>query len=107
MLLLRNMGHEVVCYSDGESFLSLARPRPGDDVIVDLKLPGISGAEIITALLQLDQPPRIIAMTGQGATAIRNELRGINVSHVLRKPLNADQLAACLAPVGLPCAPSD
>lgn len=98
-LLLRNMGHEVACYSDGESFLRTARPQPDDNVIVDLKLPGISGAEVITSLQRLEQPPRIIAISGQPATAIRKQLRGITVPHVLRKPLDADEVAACLGPV--------
>jgi DNA-binding response OmpR family regulator len=95
-LLLRNMGHCVACYGDGESLLRAARPRPDDTVIVDLELPGITGAEVIVALQRLERPPRIIAMSGQPAAAIRKQLRGIDVPHLLRKPLNADEVAACL-----------
>jgi FixJ family two-component response regulator len=93
-LLLRQMGHQVVCYGDGESFLSAPPPAPEDTVIVDLLLPGISGAEVIDRLQ--GSPLRIVALSGQSRIDIRKQLKGRRVAHLLRKPLTADAIAACL-----------
>jgi FixJ family two-component response regulator len=95
-LLLRNMGHQVLCYGDGESFLGAAPPAPEDTVIVDLLLPGISGAEVIDRLQKLEPPPRIVALSGQPRSNISKQLQGKQVAHLLRKPLTADAVAACL-----------
>jgi two-component system response regulator FixJ len=97
-VLLENMGHQVACYPDGETFLRAAQPVARDSVIVDLTLPGVSGQEVIRRLQQHDQPPRIIVISGQPEATIRRELSGIAVPHLLRKPLTIEDLAACLAP---------
>jgi len=97
MVLLRNMGHQVATYPDGESFLQAVPPGRDDDVIVDLHLPGISGSDVIRRLQALDCPPRIIALSGEPQAAIKKQLRGMRVPHLLRKPLTADDIAACLA----------
>jgi FixJ family two-component response regulator len=97
-LLLRNMGHRVLCYGDGESFLRAAPPAPEDTVIVDLLLPGISGAEVIGRLQEVEPAPRIVALSGQPHADIRKQLRGKHVAHLLRKPLTADAVAASLTP---------
>lgn len=96
MILLSSMGHEVACYPDGESFLRAPQPSGDDDVIVDLQLPGISGTDIIKGLQALEAPPRIIAMSGQPEPVIKQQLRGIGVPHLLRKPLTGDEVAACV-----------
>jgi FixJ family two-component response regulator len=95
-LLLRHMGHDVRCYGDGESFLNAPPPAPQDTVIVDLLLPGVSGAAIIERLQKFEPPPHIVALSGQPQAQISKQLQGIRVEHLLRKPLTADAIAACL-----------
>jgi FixJ family two-component response regulator len=97
-LLLRQMGHQVLCYGDGESFLNAPPPAPQDTVIVDLLLPGISGADVIGQLQEREPPLRIVALSGQSRVDIRKQLHGKRVAHLLRKPLTADAIAACLTP---------
>jgi len=97
-LLLRQMGHQVLCYGDGESFLNAPPPAPQDTVIVDLLLPGMSGAEVIDRLQEFEPPPRIVAVSGQPRVVIKKQLEGKRVAHLLRKPLTADAVAACLTP---------
>jgi FixJ family two-component response regulator len=94
--LLRNMGHQVLCYGDAESFLRAAPPAAEDTVFVDLLLPGISGAEVIGRLQAFELPPHIVALSGQPRAEIRKQLQGRRVAHLLRKPLTADAVAACL-----------
>ena len=67
-------------------------------MIVDLLLPGISGAEVIDRLQKFEPPPHIVALSGQPRADIHKQLRGKRVEHLLRKPLTADAVAACLPP---------
>lgn len=95
-LLLRSLGHDVRVYGDAESFLAAGGPQAADTVIVDLVLPGLSGAELVRELLKQPSPPRIAVISGQPQGAIDTQLRGLSVPHLLRKPLNAESLSHVL-----------
>ena len=95
-MLLEQYGQEVVVYPDAESLLAASPPSANDLVIVDLILPGISGVEAIQWLRELEDPPRIIVISGQSKNAISEQLRDIPAPPVIRKPLTEDKIAACL-----------
>jgi DNA-binding response OmpR family regulator len=86
--LLRNLGHDAFVYPDAESFFRAEPPRGTDTIIVDLLLPGISGARVIRWLRGLREPPRVIAISGQPQTAINLQIRELGQLQVLRKPLS-------------------
>ena len=46
-MFLNGLGLTVATYPDAESFLEGEPPLAGDTIIVDLLLPGISGAKVI------------------------------------------------------------
>ena len=48
---------------DGQEALDLARQLGPDVVLMDLRMPRVSGAEATRRLQQLPQPPRVIALT--------------------------------------------
>jgi FixJ family two-component response regulator len=88
--LFQNLGHDAFVYPDAESFFRSEPPAGTDTIIVDLLLPGISGARVIRWLRGLREPPRVIAISGQPQTAIDLQVRGLGKLQVLRKPLNSD-----------------
>lgn len=94
LMFLKGMGHDAYAYPDAESFLEIAPPGPDDTIIVDLLLPGISGARVIRWLQDLKRPPRVIAITGQPQAAIEKQTTGLRNVQVLRKPLNAETIAS-------------
>jgi two-component system, cell cycle response regulator DivK len=47
---LTRAGYSVICASDGEEGLRLARERQPDLVVLDMRLPKISGPELLRAL---------------------------------------------------------
>jgi DNA-binding NarL/FixJ family response regulator len=64
-LLLRRAGHHVVGTSDdAEAGEALILRRKPDVALVDLALPGMSGAELTRSLLASDPSVRIILYTG-------------------------------------------
>jgi FixJ family two-component response regulator len=89
LMFLRGMGQVAIAYPDAESFFSAEPPRPEDTIIVDLMLPGISGARVIRWLQELADPPRVIAITGQTQAAIEKQVQGLRNLEVLRKPLTS------------------
>lgn len=88
------LGHEVRCFADAESFFSAGVPDQEDTLIVDIGLPGMDGGKVIAWVNALAEPPRILAITGQSHTAIRDFLDGTPATQLLRKPLSATELAA-------------
>ncbi|MBT9292008.1 response regulator [Prosthecodimorpha staleyi] len=94
--LLQAMGHAVSAYDDAETFLVEAEPQPQDVLIIDLGLPGMSGAEAIREVTGRGWSPRIICITGQAQKTIDESLRDMPSTQVLRKPLSGETIVALL-----------
>jgi DNA-binding response OmpR family regulator len=92
-IFVEQMGHEVRCFADAESFFAALVPTAQDMVIVDIGLPGIDGIRVIQWIKALAEPPQVLAITGQSQTAIREFLTGLPATDLLRKPLSATELA--------------
>lgn len=99
-LLLAHHNFDVVCHADAESLFRGTPPGPDDLVLVDLKLPGVSGAEAIRWLQSLKKAPSIIVISGQSHTIIKSELSNVEVAGILRKPLDQDSIMRELSRIG-------
>lgn len=91
-LAQRNWEAEPV--PDGENALNFARERSPDLVLVDLRMPGKGGLDVVQELRAIDSSMTIIVLTGYGSipTAISAMKRGAD--HYLSKPADADQILA-------------
>jgi FixJ family two-component response regulator len=91
---LQGMGHDAFVYRDAETFFGQEPPASKDTIIVDLLLPGISGARVIRWLLTLKDPPTVIAISGQAQSVIDRQLSGLaGIAKILRKPLSSTTVA--------------
>ena len=65
-------------------------------VVVDLRMPGGTGLDLVTRFIEADPATRIVVLTGYGsiATAVEAVRRG--AAHYLTKPADADQILAAL-----------
>ena len=79
---------------DGDHALRFARERSPDLVLVDLRMPGKSGIDVVQELRAIDSSMTIIVLTGYGSipTAISAMKKGAD--HYLSKPADADQILA-------------
>ena len=93
LMLFKNLGLEATAYPDAESFFETAKPVKDDTIIVDLLLPGISGATVIGWLKTLKEPPRIVAISGQAQSAIDRQLKDVGPVELIRKPLSIQTLS--------------
>src|ERR1019366_5695609 len=62
-------GWEAIGAADGGSALELSSRSSPDLAIVDLRLPGMSGLDIVHGLRSLDETICIIMLTGYGSIA--------------------------------------
>lgn len=72
--------------SGEEALLELAR-SPVDVLVTDLRLPGISGLELLSRARQLNPEARAILLTGQPTDEIQYQAAALGVVAFLRKPL--------------------
>lgn len=89
---LEQLGHNAVHAGSGEEALRLIRERHPGLVITDLRMPGMTGLELLEALEDFDDPPPLALMTahGEADTAI-NAMRHGAIDY-LRKPIDVREL---------------
>jgi two-component system response regulator CpxR len=93
-LMLREMG-SAVAY-DGESALSLIREDEPEVMILDLKMPGIDGIEVLRRVKQTNPDVEVIILTGHGSEADREACMKLGAFAYLQKPVDIDLLSSRL-----------
>lgn len=94
---LDDLEHRTMTYPDGETFLACAELSSEDWVIVDLGLPGLSGADVIRQLRDLPNSPRVLAITGKPQARLLTHLKSLPGLKILRKPLSIEMITAAMS----------
>lgn len=99
----------IVVVPSGEEALLEGTRYPLDLLITDIRLPGISGVELIQKIRKHHPGVRIIVITGMSDEQIRREVKALNVDYFFTKPLSmpdfTEAARRCLeigAEVGIP-----
>ncbi|MEE4608654.1 MAG: response regulator, partial [Desulfobacteraceae bacterium] len=90
-LYLRDMG-SAVAY-DGETALELVGEDQPDVMILDLKMPGIDGIEVLRRVKQTQPEMEVIILTGHGSDADRAVCMELGAFDYLQKPVDIDKLS--------------
>ena len=91
--ILKDEGHEVTAAASGEEALQLLATRHYRLVLTDLKMPGISGLELLTHVKRDDPGTAVIILTAFGTVEGAVEAMRQGAVHYLLKPLaNPDEL---------------
>lgn len=90
-LLLRDMG-SAVAY-DGESALEMLREDEPEVMILDLKMPGIDGMEVLRQVKATQPDIEVIILTGHGNETDRETCMGLGAFAYLQKPVDIDVLS--------------
>ena len=93
-LLLREMG-SAVAY-DGESALTLIKDDEPEVMILDLKMPGIDGIEVLRRVKSTNPDIEVIMLTGHGSEADREVCMNLGAFAYLQKPVDIDLLSETL-----------
>ncbi|MBN9669363.1 response regulator [Roseibium aggregatum] len=94
--ILGDLEHQPRIYPDGESFLAQADVSEADWLIVDLGLPGVSGADIVLEMKRFFSRLKIVAISGKSHTSIKRQTTGLPHLRVLRKPLSIETLTKAM-----------
>lgn len=97
-LLLRNVGHTVLCAVDAETGLTLARADQPDLILMDIQLPGMDGLAA-TALLKKDPATAaipVIALTALAMKADQEKSQIAGCDAYIAKPLRYQELYAAI-----------
>jgi len=85
-LELRDIGSAVTY--DGESALDLVKEDEPDVMILDLKMPGIDGIEVLRRVKESQPEIEVIILTGHGSEADRETCMELGAFAYLQKPVD-------------------
>lgn len=85
-------GHDTVTAATGEDGLEAAQAGPPDLVLLDYRLPGIDGLEVIKELRRRGSSAAIVMMTAHGNIDTAVEAMKAGASDFLTKPLDLQEL---------------
>jgi two-component system response regulator RegA len=91
---LRDRGCEAHEVSRPEETLDLARSVSPDLVLLDLKMPGMGGLDLIQAIKRLDATITVIILTGYGSIPTAMQALKLGADSYLGKPTDTDQILA-------------
>ena len=96
--LIRSIGHEVRVFASAEEFLNSAHRGKADCLILDVRLPGMSGIDLHRQLLARDCTVPVIFITAHASDErARSEAASDCTVAYLIKPFTEDELLGALA----------
>lgn len=91
---MRNVDTSVAL--SGEEAMKKLEEDPPDVLLVDLKMPGMDGMEVLRRAREAYPGVQVVMLTGHGSEADEAEARRLGVFDYLRKPIPLDQLMRTL-----------
>ena len=95
-ILLRNEGFEVTTAQGGKAGLEQIRTGTHDIILSDVRMPQVSGLDILTAAREQDPMTPVILMTAQAS--LQSAIGAVNSGafYYIQKPFGNDELVAIL-----------
>ena len=90
--VLQALGYAVKGANRGEAAMELLRKEPFDLMVLDYKMPGMSGFEVFQQAREIHPDMSVVLVTGHGTPEIINEANRLGFSSILLKPFTSDEL---------------
>jgi two-component system, NtrC family, response regulator AtoC len=94
---LQKAGHDTCEAADGPSAIQALEHEKPDCVISDLRMPGMSGLELLSKILLIDKDLPIVILTAHGAVETAVQAIKLGAFDYLEKPFDKDHLNAVVA----------
>ena len=85
-------GYTAFQASNGKLALEIVRKDPPDLVLLDMKIPGMDGLEILKHIKQIDPEIKVIMMTAYGELDMIKEATDLGALMHFTKPFDIDEL---------------
>ena len=95
-LELPRLGHEVTVCEDGKAAIAAVEKQTYDVAIVDLRMPGLSGWDVVTHMKQVSPDTEIIISTGHGSMEEAIQAVRLGAYDFLPKPTKLAVIATVL-----------
>ncbi|HVW72107.1 MAG TPA: response regulator [Rhizomicrobium sp.] len=97
---LERLGYATVAVQHPQTALEALEEDPSafDTLLTDLRMPQMSGAELIRKARQVAPHLRIVLCTGEGAGITEAEARALGADVMLRKPVEIQRIAKAVSP---------
>ncbi|GAB4289161.1 MAG: hypothetical protein Kow0098_06960 [Ignavibacteriaceae bacterium] len=89
---LSEVGYDVQCLYDGSSAAEFLLNNPVDLVLLDLKMPGKDGFEVLKEINQQKVKPKIIVLTAYADVKSAIDSAKMGASDFISKPYDFDEL---------------
>ncbi len=91
---LTRRGYEVHQAANAAEALAIARQDSPERAIVDLRMDGPSGLELIRDLKEIDPTTAIVMLTGYGSIATAIDAVRLGATYYVQKPATTDEILA-------------
>lgn len=95
--LFLSAGIDVETFSSGYEFLESVRTQQPDCVVLDLRLPGLTGLDVQERLVEAGIHVPTVIVTGHDQPGVAERALAAGASDYLRKPLDAQTLLDAIA----------
>jgi two-component system response regulator RegA len=89
-------GYEVSLAGSPAEVEAALREGTPQYAVIDLRMPGGSGLEVVRTLRALEKPPAVVVLTGYGTIGTAVEAMRLGAINYLNKPADADEIEAAL-----------
>jgi two-component system response regulator (stage 0 sporulation protein F) len=90
--VLQALGYAVKGANRGEAAVELLRKESFDLMVLDYKMPGMTGFEVFQQARTLRPGMAVVLVTGHGTPEIINEATRMGFNAILLKPFTSDEL---------------
>ena len=94
-ILLKNE-YEVVTADSVARGLQSLRERPPDTIVMDIRMPGTSGIEVLREIRQIDPHVSVIMLTGYGALETAQEAIRLGANDYMKKPFDTQEMLSTI-----------
>lgn len=91
---LSERGYDVRTAENPSQAIALARDESPELALVDMRMPGGSGLELVRDLKGIDPATKIVVLTGYGSIATATDAMRLGATHYLPKPATVDEILA-------------
>ena len=92
LFLLECAGLEAKAYESALAFLDAVSRMERGCIVTDVRMPGMSGIELVGRLRELGVPDPVIVITGHGDVPLAVEAMKAGVTDFIEKPFDDEQL---------------
>jgi DNA-binding NtrC family response regulator len=90
--VLQALGYSVKGANRGEAALDILRKERFDLMVLDYKMPGLTGFEVFAQARALHPQLAVVLVTGHGTPDIVDEANRLGFASILLKPFTSDEL---------------